>query len=107
MCDDVQQCNHCVREFLILAHTWFTFGFPSKTVCDTMTEPKTQMDKDKDPKPTDGDCVSCLELKEMMLALTKAFESHTIDDDSSLLGQYIHPSLLLMKILQISIMNGK
>jgi hypothetical protein len=23
-------CNRCVREFLILAHTWFTFGLPSK-----------------------------------------------------------------------------
>jgi hypothetical protein len=23
-------CNQCVREFLILAHTWFTFGLPSK-----------------------------------------------------------------------------
>jgi hypothetical protein len=23
-------CNHCVREFLILARTWFAFGLPSK-----------------------------------------------------------------------------
>jgi hypothetical protein len=23
-------CNRCVREFLILARTWFTFGLPSK-----------------------------------------------------------------------------
>jgi hypothetical protein len=28
MCDDVQLCNRCVREFLILACTWFTFGLP-------------------------------------------------------------------------------
>jgi hypothetical protein len=35
MCDDVQLCNRCVREFLILARTWFTFGLPSKTECDT------------------------------------------------------------------------
>jgi hypothetical protein len=34
MCDDVQLCNRCVREFLILAHTWFAFGLPSKTGCD-------------------------------------------------------------------------
>jgi hypothetical protein len=34
MCDDVQLCNRCVREFLILAHTWFVFGMPSKTRCD-------------------------------------------------------------------------
>ena len=27
-------CNRRVREFLILAHTWFTFGLPSKTGCD-------------------------------------------------------------------------
>jgi hypothetical protein len=27
-------CNRCVREFLILARTWFTFGLPSKTGCD-------------------------------------------------------------------------
>jgi hypothetical protein len=34
MCDDVQLCNRCVREFLILARTWFAFGLPSKTECD-------------------------------------------------------------------------
>jgi hypothetical protein len=34
MCDDVQLCNCYVREFLILARTWFTFGLPSKTGCD-------------------------------------------------------------------------
>jgi hypothetical protein len=34
MCDDVQLCNHCVREFLILARTWFAFGLPSKTGYD-------------------------------------------------------------------------
>jgi hypothetical protein len=34
MCDDVQLCNHCVHEFLILARTWFAFGLPSKTRCD-------------------------------------------------------------------------
>jgi hypothetical protein len=27
--------NRCVRELLILARTWFAFGLPSKTVCDT------------------------------------------------------------------------
>jgi hypothetical protein len=35
MCDDVQLCNRCVREFPILARTWFAFGLPSKTGCDT------------------------------------------------------------------------
>jgi hypothetical protein len=34
MCDDVQLCNRCVREFLILARIWFTFGLTSKTRCD-------------------------------------------------------------------------
>jgi hypothetical protein len=28
-------CNCCVRELLILARTWFAFGLPSKTVCDS------------------------------------------------------------------------
>jgi hypothetical protein len=28
-------CNHCVREFQILARTWFAFGLPSKTRCDS------------------------------------------------------------------------
>jgi hypothetical protein len=28
-------CNCCVRELLILAHTWFAIGLPSKTGCDT------------------------------------------------------------------------
>jgi hypothetical protein len=32
--DDVQLCNRCVREFLILARTWFAFGLPFKTGCD-------------------------------------------------------------------------
>jgi hypothetical protein len=35
MCDDVQLCNCCVREFLILARTWFAFGLPFKTECDS------------------------------------------------------------------------
>jgi hypothetical protein len=34
MCDDGKLCNCCVREFLILAHTWFAFGLPSKIGCD-------------------------------------------------------------------------
>jgi hypothetical protein len=36
MCDDVQLCNRCVHEFLVLARTWFAFGLPSKTRCDTL-----------------------------------------------------------------------
>jgi hypothetical protein len=32
-------CNCCVRELLILARTWFAFGLPSKTGCDTL-EPR-------------------------------------------------------------------
>jgi hypothetical protein len=35
LCDDVQLCNCCLHELLILARTWFTFGLPSKTGCDT------------------------------------------------------------------------
>jgi hypothetical protein len=27
-------CNRCVREFLILARTWFAFGLTCKTECD-------------------------------------------------------------------------
>jgi hypothetical protein len=54
-----------------------------------MSGPKTQTNKDEGPegpKPTDGECVSYLELKEMMCTLTKAFKSHTIDVDLSPLG---------------------
>jgi hypothetical protein len=29
-------CNCCVRELLILARTWFAFGLPSKTGCDSV-----------------------------------------------------------------------
>jgi hypothetical protein len=36
MCDDVQLCNRCVREFLILTRTRFAFGLPSKIGCDTI-----------------------------------------------------------------------
>jgi hypothetical protein len=39
LCDDVQLCNRCVREFLILARTWFVFDLPSKTGCDTGEPP--------------------------------------------------------------------
>jgi hypothetical protein len=28
--------NCCVRELLILARTWFSFGLPSKTGCDKL-----------------------------------------------------------------------
>jgi hypothetical protein len=35
LCDDVQLCNCCVHELLILARTWFAFGLPSKTRCDS------------------------------------------------------------------------
>jgi hypothetical protein len=49
MCDDVQLCNRCVCEFLILARTWFAFGLPSKTGCDngtTPTQDKEQSNQD-------------------------------------------------------------
>jgi hypothetical protein len=36
LCDDVQLCNRCVREFLILARTWFAFDLPSKIGCDSI-----------------------------------------------------------------------
>jgi hypothetical protein len=32
-------CNCYVRELLILARTWFAFGLPSKTGCDTGAPP--------------------------------------------------------------------
>jgi hypothetical protein len=38
LCDDVQLCNCCVCELLILARTWFAFGLPSKTGCDRKRE---------------------------------------------------------------------
>jgi hypothetical protein len=56
-----------------------------------MIAPKTQTDKDKDHKPNDGECVPHQELKVIMRALTKAFESHTIDANSSPSGS-IYPS---------------
>jgi hypothetical protein len=36
MCDDVQLCNRCVREFMILTRTWFAFGLLLKTGCDSV-----------------------------------------------------------------------
>jgi hypothetical protein len=41
-----------------------------------MTGPKNQMDKDKGPKLNDDECVSQLELKEMMHAMTEAFKKY-------------------------------
>jgi ribosomal protein S14 len=49
MCDDVQICNCCVRELLILARAWFASGLPSKTWCDNHTEEET---KDYEPCTT-------------------------------------------------------
>jgi hypothetical protein len=37
-------CNRRVREFLILARTWFAFGLPSKTGCDSIGFPKLEAD---------------------------------------------------------------
>jgi hypothetical protein len=37
-----QLCNHCVREFLILARTWLTYGLPSKTGCDMGMETRAK-----------------------------------------------------------------
>jgi hypothetical protein len=54
--------------------------------CTNNDRTKDPTYKDKDPKPTNGECVSHLELKEKMHALTKAFASHIIDVDSSPLG---------------------
>ena len=39
-----------------------------------MTGPKNQMDKDKGPKLNDDECLSQMELKEMMHAMTEAFK---------------------------------
>jgi hypothetical protein len=44
MCDDVQLCNHCVREFVILSRTWFAFILPSKTGCDNNEVETPKMD---------------------------------------------------------------
>jgi hypothetical protein len=41
-----------------------------------MTGPKNQMDKEKGPKLNDDECVSQLELKEMMRAMTEAFKKY-------------------------------
>jgi hypothetical protein len=41
-----------------------------------MTGPKNQMDKEKGPKLNDDECVSELELKEMMHAMTEAFKKY-------------------------------
>src|SRR5688572_2630714 len=41
-----------------------------------MTGPKNQMDKDKGPKLNDDECVSQMELKEMMRAMTEAFKKY-------------------------------
>jgi hypothetical protein len=46
MCDDVQLCNRCVRELLILACTWFAFGLPSKTGCDIIADCHLELEED-------------------------------------------------------------
>jgi hypothetical protein len=41
LCDDVRLCNRNVREFLIMARTWFAFGLLSETGCDKNTSHTT------------------------------------------------------------------
>jgi hypothetical protein len=43
-------CNCCVRELLILARTWFAFGLPSKTGCDTKCPLSSDSDRGDDKK---------------------------------------------------------
>jgi cobalamin biosynthesis protein CobT len=49
LCDDVQLCNYCVRELLILASTWFAFGLPSKTGYDNKAQEEDDEDQDDEP----------------------------------------------------------
>jgi hypothetical protein len=46
-------CNCCVRKLLILARTWFAFGLPSKTGCDSLGQYLT----DEVDWPLDGQCM--------------------------------------------------
>jgi hypothetical protein len=72
-----------------------------------MIVPKSQTDKNKGPKAIDNECVFHLEFKEMLRVMTVAFVSHTIDANLSHIG-HIYPSFSsLMKILQMSTLNGK
>jgi hypothetical protein len=57
--------------------------------CTNNDRTKDPNGHERGPKPTNGECVSHQELNES--ALAKAFESHTIDVDSSPLGS-IYPS---------------
>jgi hypothetical protein len=63
LCDDVQLCNRCVREFLILARTWFAFGLPSKTGCDTNGSQVEQVDLDE----LDDEKALCVALRNMSI----------------------------------------
>jgi hypothetical protein len=49
-------CNRYVREFLILAHTWFAFGLPSKP---GVTYKTTPLDKEVLPIPRCAFFVEC------------------------------------------------
>jgi hypothetical protein len=63
MCVDVQLCNRCVREFLILARTWFAFSLPSKTGCDTgaagthRRQPSPEVMSNQAPSPSRGESI--------------------------------------------------
>ena len=56
-------CNRCVREFLILARTWFAFGLPSKTGCDTSGSQVEQVDLDE----LDDEEAPCIALRNMSI----------------------------------------
>jgi hypothetical protein len=56
-------CNRCVREFLILARTWFAFGLPSKTGCDSFGEQSCEKQSGDDQIKGTGRRVAHLEGK--------------------------------------------
>jgi hypothetical protein len=59
LCDDVQLCNRCVCEFLILARTWFAFDLPSETGCDTVVGHPDEVVVGRCPMPLGTTHLAC------------------------------------------------
>jgi hypothetical protein len=78
-------CNCCVRELLILVRTWFAFGLPSKTGCDSLEKDKilhSLIDRIKEDEATFKVQAEAQrrEIEDLQKQLTRAKEERTLEE---------------------------
>jgi hypothetical protein len=62
-------CNCRVREFLILARTWFAFNLPSKTGCDINEQVLTERNS--------GNSLSLLKYDKVIIGITSSYHKYS------------------------------